>query len=204
MKKLTDPSEVSATIAAGQEEGRFLLEVIPADFDPANLMAEYEEIVRAYALRHTPRADGSTLRSISLTHRPGATEPLYDGNNTQYDPATNQKFFREGDFTEFNEAFTGTGFYDLYQRMPFRVGRMRLNLLPPLTVFTMHRDSAPRAHIVLSTNPDCFLMSGDAQTHHVPADGNVYVFDTTLPHTALNASREDRVHITMALADEEK
>ena len=35
MKKLTDPSKVSATIAAGQERGRFLLEVIPADFDPA-------------------------------------------------------------------------------------------------------------------------------------------------------------------------
>lgn len=140
VKKLTDPSEVSAAIAAGQEQGRFLLEVISADFDPADLMAEYEEIVRAYALRHTPRADGSTLRSISLTHRPGATEPLYDGNNTQYDPATNQKLFRESDFTEFNEAL----------------------------------------------------------------NGNVYVFDTTLPHTALNASREDRVHITMALADEEK
>ena len=87
--------------------------------------------------------------------------------------------------------------------MPFRIGRMRLNLLPPLTVFSMHRDSAPRAHIALTTNPDCFLTSGDGQAHHVPADGNVHVFDTTLPHTAFNSSHEDRIHLTMALADEE-
>jgi aspartyl/asparaginyl beta-hydroxylase (cupin superfamily) len=81
---------------------------------------------------------------------------------------------------------------------------MRLNLLPSVTVFDMHRDSAPRAHIALTTNPDCFLASGDGQAHHVPADGNLYVFDTTLPHTAFNASREDRMHITISLADEEK
>src|SRR5690606_14930882 len=101
-------------------------------------------------------------------------------------PETNQKLFLERDFSIFNPDFMDTRFYDVYQRMPFKVGRMRLNLLPPLTVFTMHRDSAPRAHIALTTNPDCFLTSGDGQTHHIPADGNVHIFDTQLPHTAFN------------------
>lgn len=156
-----------------------------------------------HAFRSTPRADGSTLRSVSLTHRPGAVDPIYDGNNTQYNPTTNEKLFLEKDFTEFNKEFKDTVFYDVWRSMPFRIGRMRLNLLPPLTVFSMHRDSAPRAHIALVTNPECFLTSGDAQTHHVPADGNVHLFDTTLPHTAYNSSREDRIHLTMALADEE-
>ena len=30
---------------------------------------------------------------------------------------------------------------------------------------------------------------------HLPADGKHYVVDTTKPHTAVNASREKRVHI---------
>lgn len=204
MRKIADPESVHADIVSGQKRGDFLVSVIGASFDPTRLMTEYETLVERFALRHSPRADGSTLRSISLTHRPGASEPLYDGNNTQFNPDTNEKFFLESDFTEFNTTFIDTGFYSVYNQLPFRVGRMRVNYLPPLTVFTMHVDSAPRAHIVLSTNPNCVLMSGDYQTHHVPADGNLYIFDTTQPHTAINASREGRVHITIALADEEK
>ena len=30
---------------------------------------------------------------------------------------------------------------------------------------------------------------------HVPADGHPYYFDTTKPHTAINSSWEDRIHI---------
>lgn len=81
---------------------------------------------------------------------------------------------------------------------------MRINLLPELTVFSMHRDSAPRAHMAIVTNPSCFLVSGDASVHHVPADGKMHIFDTTTPHTAFNASREARFHLTIALADYEK
>jgi hypothetical protein len=201
--KLTDPRKVHEAIAINRAARRFLVAVIPADFNPGRLLYEYNSIVSKNAVRHSPRADGSTLRSISLTHRPGAKEPLYDGNNTQYNPATNEKLFLEGDFSVFNREFEGTVFHEIYQRMPFRIGRMRFNQLPPLTVFTMHQDSAPRAHIVLSTNPNCFLMSGDGQAHNVPADGNVHVFDTTMPHTAFNASQENRVHLTMSLVDEE-
>jgi Aspartyl/Asparaginyl beta-hydroxylase len=203
-KSLAEPREVHDAIVESQRNGKFLSHVISADFDPAHLLEEYRSITSRSAVRHTLRPDGSTLRSVSLTHRPGALEPIYDGNNTQFNPETQEKFFWERDFSVFNEAFMDTAFYDVYQRMPFRVGRMRLHLLPPLTVFTMHKDSAPRAHVVLDTNPNCFLMSGDGQTHHVPADGNVHVYDTTLPHTAFNASREDRVHLIMSLADEEK
>jgi hypothetical protein len=202
-QKLADPQMIHDAIVRQREQQRFLVEVVKANFDPRKLLAEYHNIVKRHAIRESLRKDGSTLRSISLTHRPGASEPLYDGNNTQYDPATDTKLFLESDFTEFNEAFRKTSFYEIYCGVPFRVGRMRLNLLPPLTVFAMHRDSAPRAHVALDTNKDCFLTSGDGQAHHVPADGNVYVFDTTLPHTALNASGVERIHLTMSLAEEE-
>lgn len=203
MSEFIQPPRLHEEITSAQEVGKFLLGIIQTDFDVEQMVAGYRDVLGRHAVLSSPRADGSTLRSVSLTHRPKAETPVYDGNNTQYDPKTNQKLFLERDFSVFNPDFMDTVFYDIYQRMPFRVGRMRLNLLPPLTVFTMHRDSAPRAHIALTTNPDCFLNSGDGQAHHIPTDGNVYVFDTKLPHTAFNASREDRIHLTMALADEE-
>lgn len=201
---MISPEALHQNIVAGQTQCKFLLDTVRADIDVERLVSDYQAILGSHAIRSTQRADGSTLRSISLTHRPGASEPIYDGNHTQYNPITNEKLFREDEFTEFNDEFRGTAFYDIWRQMPFRIGRMRLNLLPPLTVFSMHQDSAPRAHIALITNADCFITSGDAQTHHVPADGTVPIFDTTLPHTAYNASHLDRIHLTMALADEER
>jgi len=35
----------------------------------------------------------------------------------------------------------------------------------------------------------------DDQLHRLPADGSIYIIDTTKNHTAVNASREDRIHI---------
>ncbi len=203
MTELTSSEEIHEGVAEARKEGKFLLGALLVGVDIEKLLADYQSTLGQYALKASPRADGSTLRSISLTHRPNASDPLYDGNNTQYDPATNRKLFLESDFTVFNEGFRKTAFYNLYKALPFRVGRMRLNLLPALTVFNMHRDSAPRGHIALITNPDCFLASGDGQAVHIPPDGNVYLFDTTLPHTAFNSSRLDRLHLTMSLADEE-
>jgi hypothetical protein len=184
-----------------QQDGRFLLDVLGLQIDTEGLVESYHSILARNGILETPRADGSTLRSVSLTHRPGAVQPMYDGNNTQYDPSDDRKLFLERDFSVFNEELKDTAFYDIYRRMPFRVGRMRLNLLPPKVVFPMHRDSAPRAHVALITNPDCFLVAETPEIHHVPNDGNIYIFDTTLPHTAFNASQEARVHLTMSLSD---
>jgi hypothetical protein len=191
-----------ATLDEARGEGRFLVETLDTGLDVARIREDYQRALGLCALRETPRRDGSTLRSFSLTHRPRAKDPLHDGNNTQYAP-DNSRLFEEADFTEFNPAFEDTIFYEIYRSMPFSVGRMRLNFLPERTVFPMHRDSATRAHIALKTNENCFLMSGDAQAHHVPTDGNTYIFDTKLPHTALNASREDRIHLTMAVAHDD-
>lgn len=187
-------------ITAGRAGGRFLLMRLDTGFDIVQLHEDFRRIMALHSARATPRADGTTHRSLSLTHRPGVADPLYDGSNSQYDPDTNQRLFEEGDFTEFNPEFRNTIFYDIYRAMPSQIGRMRLNLIPPLTVFTMHQDSAIRAHVAVKTNPDCLLISRDGQAHHVPVDGNAYIFDTKQPHTAFNASREERVHLTIALA----
>ena len=46
----------------------------------------------------------------------------------------------------------------------------------------------------LFTNDKCFFII-NSQVKQYPADGNYYVVDTTQMHTAINASKKDRIHI---------
>ena len=72
--------------------------------------------------------------------------------------------------------------------------RTRVMKLKPKTCYTYHQDTTKRIHIPLVTNDKCFFII-NSQVKHYPADGNYYVVDTTQMHTALNASKEDRIHI---------
>ena len=72
--------------------------------------------------------------------------------------------------------------------------RTRVMILKPKTCYTYHQDTTKRIHIPLVTNDKCFFII-NTQVKHYPADGNYYVVDTTQMHTALNASKEDRIHI---------
>jgi Aspartyl/Asparaginyl beta-hydroxylase len=58
--------------------------------------------------------------------------------------------------------------------------------------------------MAVRTDPRCFITSGTGEGHHVPADGRLYVFDTREEHTAYNAGETHRVHLTIALASEER
>lgn len=72
--------------------------------------------------------------------------------------------------------------------------RTRLMNLSPRTCYTYHMDYTPRVHIPLITNERCFLVLDD-EVQYMPADGTVYLVDTRLKHTAINASKEDRIHL---------
>lgn len=65
-------------------------------------------------------------------------------------------------------------------------GRTRLMLLPSLTVYKMHKDSARRAHIAVRTNADTRLVFRDGFSYHVPPNGRLHVLNTTVPHPAYN------------------
>jgi len=74
--------------------------------------------------------------------------------------------------------------------------RSRVMKMKEKTCYSYHYDSTKRIHIPLITNWKCFLLIGD-KSYHLPADGSVYLVDTTGYHTALNGSRErfDRIHL---------
>ena len=73
--------------------------------------------------------------------------------------------------------------------------RARLLVLPEKSCYTFHYDPTPRIHLVIQTNEWAFMTDDKLKLFHVPADGHPYYFDTTKPHTAINSSWEDRIHI---------
>jgi len=171
----------------------------PLDVDA--LLGAYATVRGRVAPVVAARGD-DRMRTISLTHRPDAADPIADGNASQFDGAGGM-VYREADFSCFNEAFRDTYFWSVYEQLPFAVGRMRLMVLPPLTVYGMHRDGSRRAHIAITSNPCCRLVAGSGVTAHIPVDGRMYVVDTLTEHTAFNAGTTERVHLVMSLADTE-
>jgi hypothetical protein len=73
--------------------------------------------------------------------------------------------------------------------------RTRLMIMPPKGCYTFHFDPTPRIHLVVKTNEWVFMTDSQWRLFHVPDDGHPWYFDTTKPHTAINSSLEERIHI---------
>jgi len=71
--------------------------------------------------------------------------------------------------------------------------RTRIMSSAPKTNLTFHNDLTKRIHIPIISNPDCIMIIEDKIYHLEP--GYVYLTNTTLRHTAVNASWQQRVHI---------
>ena len=148
---------------------------------------------------------GDPVTCVSLTHRPGAADPLADGLESQFAPDGTLRYL-EREFSCFNDDFADTYFATVWRsvRALFPLGRMRLMVARPQKIYRMHADATKRAHLAIHTNPDAYLVGPDGTSHHVPADGRLRVFDTRVRHTAFNAGTVDRVHLTMSVADTER
>ena len=70
----------------------------------------------------------------------------------------------------------------------------RLMKLKPKSCYSYHRDKTKRIHLVVTTNPDCWMII-EKRICYLPINGSYYITDTTKMHTAVNASNEDRIHI---------
>jgi len=107
----------------------------------------------------------------------------------------------EDEFTILNEEFRDTALEDLMRRLPFPYRRARLMRMPKKSCLTIHNDTCLRYHYAIKTNPACFLvhMTGNVgEFHHVPADGYLYEMDGTKTHTAVNASKQERIHLVIS------
>jgi len=75
-----------------------------------------------------------------------------------------------------------------------RLTRTRVMRMFKKTCYYWHKDITQRLHIPIVTNEHCFLVFEDG-TMHLPATGKAYIIDTTRYHSAMNASKQDRIHI---------
>ncbi len=156
------------------------------------------EAVRAavHAAAHLFDAQGV----ISVTSRPEAEVPIHDHNGWL------PEGIREGDFSVVNHEFRGTAIEQLLDKLPFGFGRTRLVKMAPKACLSVHWDTCKRYHYAIETNPSCFLveMNDNVGTfHHIPADGYLYEMDARKTHTALNASKRDRIHLIISDAKDE-
>jgi hypothetical protein len=135
---------------------------------------------------------------IGLTHRINlpAEDRVYTGIGSLRGTT-----FSECDFSEFEEEFVGTYIHEVYQTLPYRIGRFRIMRIKPKASYSVHTDSSKRIHIPLITNINAFLLFPDIdRIVHMPADGRVFLADTTLRHTAVNCGTSDRLHLVGAIA----
>lgn len=137
---------------------------------------------------------------IGLTHRRNCSDKLYD--------AVGRAIHPEEEFTEFNEQFKNTYFYDIYEflhhRFKFKIGRVRLIKVPKQRCFSWHRDNEVRIHIPINTCYGAFFLFDDNTYIHFPADGGAWLVDTTRFHTSINTSQEDRIHLLINVYGKEE
>lgn len=108
---------------------------------------------------------------------------------------------QETEFTHFLDAFKGTYTEEVYLRLyqRFNIGRLRFMYVSPRKCYSWHRDTTPRIHVPIRTDPARTGLIVEDTVVRLPADGNAYVIDTTRYHTAFNAWNQTRIHLVGAL-----
>jgi|TARA_B100001964_G_scaffold52852_1_gene59833 hypothetical protein len=125
------------------------------------------------------------------------TKPDRDGKET-----TRDKMIDESAYTEFIKDFDHTYFKEVYIELSkrFKLGRVRILLKEARSTLSWHRDSEPRLHIPIITNPGCIMVIDDF-AKHLPADGSAWITNTIKYHNAFNGGEENRIHLVACLTD---
>lgn len=107
---------------------------------------------------------------------------------------------QEEDFTVLSNLFVGTYFETVIKHIAeagYHAYRGRFMKSLHKTCLTIHKDLTPRLHIPIYTNENCVMIVDD-KVIRLPF-GQTYVVDTRLPHTAINASKNSRVHLVFCV-----
>ncbi len=150
------------------------------------------------------KKDLSIQNQIGLNHRQNCSNPWLDAAGGYRD---NQSYKKESDFNVWNDKIP-INFVNLIKSVTkenkVNYGRVRIMRLMPKTGLSYHFDTEKRIHLAITTNPGCFIFSKSdegsefqTQGYHIPADGNFYMVDTTMPHFVYNAGRTERVHLVI-------
>ena len=133
---------------------------------------------------------------VAVTSRKGG-DNLFDGIGRIID----YENILEKEFCNINDLFVGTDIERLLNQLKqngLSHGRVRIMSMPPGKAYSYHMDCETRLHFALKTNDKCMFII-DEEVFRVPNDNSGYILNTTLPHTAINASSENRIHLVIDL-----
>ena len=177
-------------------------------FDIEKLKQAYREIVQ---IKKFDNAGGvvTNICSISLNRIEGdnqSAEGKYSWGRYWTRPDSNGKeveradFIDENKFNEFIPEFCNTYFKYVYDEISniYKLGRTRVLKKEPRSTLSWHKDPEPRLHIPIITNYGCRMVIDD-RAYHMPADGSVYLTNTTKYHNFFNGGEEVRIHIVATL-----
>lgn len=183
-----------------KESEPFLIDIIDLGIDIAPIASDCAQIIANFK-KAAKGKDLTKPYSIVLTHNPGVEETK--GDLVTYSEIHNQRYFDRENLAFLQDTYKDTSLAGLVQKLPFPFSIIRISVLPPNTIISMHTDNASHAQLAVDTNPDCFVAARSGEARHIPADGRLYVISTTLPHTAFNASEVERSHISISIFDED-
>tara|TARA_B100000073_G_scaffold346642_2_gene358580 strand:+ start:2027 stop:2602 length:576 start_codon:yes stop_codon:yes gene_type:complete len=119
----------------------------------------------------------------------------YDKEQEKMIVPERKKKLKEQDFDRIAEPFKGTLFEEAYNMITstYNVGRVRIMNSMPKTCLTWHTDNTERIHLPIKTQEGCLMIIED-EVKHLKV-GEWYWTNTKVKHTALNASKENRIHL---------
>lgn len=105
----------------------------------------------------------------------------------------------EQDFSVMCLAFKDSLFEVVYRALNerYRLGRVRIMKMKPKTCVSWHDDYGKRLHYPIKTQPGCFMII-ENEFMHIPSQ-EWWMTNTWLKHTALNSSKEDRIHLVASI-----
>jgi hypothetical protein len=171
-----------------------LISQLSQTFDVDRMRTEAWYIVKTYGFNED--------NQINLTNLSGASRDEFAWKYTGKlaEQKVDGRNIAEHEFTEFHPDLIGTYMHEVFKSLPYKCGRFRLMRIKPKTCYSVHNDVTMRLHLAVVTNPSAFMVfpQYDYLTH-IPADGHLYLTDTTRMHTAMNCGPEDRLHFVASL-----
>ena len=133
---------------------------------------------------------GSLFADLSKTKK----EIMPDGSK-KWVPHFYDNPIAEESFTSYSDIFCGTIFMDIAKELQakYNIGRLRVMIQPKSHCLSWHLDSQPRLHYPIKTQKGCFMIVNNEMQHL--KQGVSYMVNTREYHTAVNASRENRIHL---------
>ena len=166
------------------------------------LLANQYQTIKNYA---SARGDVNHI-NLKKPHHLSDNQGLTYGATSLYDYSVRRYTKFQHEYTDYISAFSDYDIINTIKQVEkhaldhynLAIGRVRLLTLPPKMCLTYHNDaeSEVRFHIPIITNDNIFFII-NGQAEQMKYKGSLYTLDVKQKHTAINASRDNRVHLVL-------